>query len=213
MRAHNFKDRVGHRYGRLVVLRIAPDIVPPAWICQCDCGDETTVPSRSLTTYERDGLGCGCRWKVRHGMSHSRTFVSWRSMHLRCSDARSGSYERYGAVGIAVCSRWNDFDTFLADMGQAPSEKHTIDRIDSTKGYALENCRWLSVAEQTSSRKSAIWVPHDGTRKTLKQCADATGIPYKTLYRRYARGARGDALFREVKQNAPTPAEAEPKAS
>jgi hypothetical protein len=53
----------------------------------------------------------------------------------------------YGGVGITVCERWRSFAKFLADMGERPRDK-TIDRIDGTKGYYKENCKWSTDIEQ-----------------------------------------------------------------
>ena len=34
------------------------------------------------------------------------------------------------------------FKQFVDDMGEKPSKKHSMDRIDNDKGYSKENCRW-----------------------------------------------------------------------
>jgi hypothetical protein len=56
-----------------------------------------------------------------------------------------------------VCDRWNSsFDAFLSDMGEAPTVKHTIDRINAAKGYEPENCRWATHFEQVNNRRGAL---------------------------------------------------------
>jgi hypothetical protein len=73
-------------------------------------------------------------------------------MRNRCENERTPDYERYGARGIAVCAEWQDFEAFIADMGPAPTDLHTIDRRDNALGYSAENCRWATQSQQQRNR-------------------------------------------------------------
>jgi hypothetical protein len=79
-------------------------------------------------------------------------------MMQRCHNPNSKVYKNYGAKGIAVADDWKTFEGFWADMGEGYQDDLTIDRIDSSKGYFKENCRWLSHAENSSetSRKRKV---------------------------------------------------------
>lgn len=89
-----------------------------------------------------------------HGFYGTSTYKSWQSMKERCYNPKSTSYFRYGEKGITICNRWLDsFENFLADMGERP-EGTTIDRIDGSKGYCKENCRWATKIDQSRNRKS-----------------------------------------------------------
>lgn len=81
-------------------------------------------------------------------------------MRQRCYNPKSSSYKNYGAKGIGVCERWRGrgaLERFLEDMGPRPEgllpsgrSRWTLDRIDSTKDYSPDNCRWVDWWEQNS---------------------------------------------------------------
>lgn len=54
--------------------------------------------------------------------------------------------------GIKVCERWDNFFTFLADMGERPTKLHTLDRIDRNGDYEPGNVRWATKSEQQVNR-------------------------------------------------------------
>ena len=91
-----------------------------------------------------------------------RLSVIYSGMVHRCTNPANTSYKRYGAVGIKVAKEWltnrNEFLKWSIMNGY--KENLTIDRIDGTKGYYPENCRWVTVKVQgqnvrTSSRNTS----------------------------------------------------------
>jgi hypothetical protein len=41
-------------------------------------------------------------------------------------------------------------------MGHRPADEYQIDRIDNTKGYCKENCRWLPKCENTGRQNNRL---------------------------------------------------------
>lgn len=90
----------------------------------------------------------------RHGYSKMPIYDCWVAMKARCRIKHHPLYKYYGARGISFCERWEKFDNFLADMGQKPSAKHTLDRVDNDGWYTPENCRWVTIQEQQKNRSN-----------------------------------------------------------
>lgn len=126
--------------------------------------------------------------------SGTRTYYAWRSMRDRCYNSKNASFEHYGGRGIEVCEQWRqDFDKFVADMGEAPEGK-SLDRIDNDLGYSPENCRWATIKEQLNNQRRNHRITHDGKTQTLAQWADELGIRIDTLHKRIQRMSAEKAL-------------------
>lgn len=121
-------------------------------------------------------------------------------MRLRCRDPKAANYDNYGGRGIKVCDRWNNsFKNFLTDMGERPSAAHTIDRIDSDKGYAPGNCRWATKAEQVNNRRNAVNLTFNGRTLNAKQWADELGLSVACIRKRIANGWSIDRVLSPVR--------------
>ncbi len=82
----------------------------------------------------------------------SKTYDTWYNMRRRCNDETHLTAIRYKSAGITCCDAWRDYRVFLSDMGPQP-ENTTLDRIDGTKGYSKENCRWATSFEQSDNKR------------------------------------------------------------
>ena len=109
----------------------------------------------------------------------------WSSMKQRCYDANCPNYENYGGRGIKVCERWEEsFYNFYDDMGERPSNKHQLDRIDNDGDYTPENCRWVVQKLQANNKRNNRLLTVDGITKTLANWSDELGINRTTIQQR-----------------------------
>ena len=113
-----------------------------------------------------------------------RTKHIWRSMWNRCGGLKGDvkGAAKYKGI-ITVCDRWRSFENFISDMGLAP-EGYSLDRIENSKGYYRENCRWATAKEQTRNRSITVKVQYLGKEWFLKDLAEHLGIRYDTLWNR-----------------------------
>lgn len=123
--------------------------------------------------------------RYRHGMSDTRVHNIWLGMVDRCRNDRSGNY---GKRGIRVCSRWERFENFLADMGEPPGPRYSIDRIDVNGHYDPSNCRWATRKEQARNTRRNTHLTLRGETKTLVEWCEALGLKPPTVCVRLANG-------------------------
>lgn len=97
----------------------------------------------------------------KHGMWKSPTYRTWAQMKQRCTNPKSTGYNYYGGRGIGYDPAWEEFLSFVEDMGSRP-EGMTLDRIDNTQDYRKDNCRWQTPKEQANNRTNNIIVEIDG---------------------------------------------------
>lgn len=97
-------------------------------------------------------------------MSRTPTYESWAAMRARVK-RKDKKHQCYS--GLEVCKRWDYFKNFLEDMGERPVGK-TIDRIDSTKGYFKENCRWSTLSVQAKNARTTSGSGYRGVYEIKK---------------------------------------------
>jgi hypothetical protein len=117
------------------------------------------------------------------GAELSPTYNSWRKMVERCNNPKDISYHNYGALGITVCDKWKKFAGFLEDMGERP-EGASLDRINSSGPYRLENCRWSSRKVQANNKRTNRLITYNGETKTMSEWSEITGVKVGTIWRR-----------------------------
>lgn len=181
----------GLRFGQLTTIKIdRPSNRTQYWLCKCDCGEYTVKNLHELLTRKRKSCGClerttGFTSNLKHGLNKTREHNIWVGIKKRCRNKNSIGWKHYGSKGIDYCDRWEDFINFISDMGPAPTSNHTIDRIDRTKGYCPENCRWATMKEQNQNKPNNVWVEYDGKRMILSDWAKYIRMDVSTVFKLY----------------------------
>lgn len=189
-----FKD--GQKVGNCFYVKDRPDIKPYTH-AEFLCGEcETNFVS--IVNNVKKGVSCPeCGRKrtrdasITHGESNSsKEYNAWINIKNRCSNENNPAYKNYGGRGIVVCDRWiNSFESFLADMGRAPSKDHSIDRYpnNDSGNYGPDNCRWGTDEQQARNKRNNRYITYKGKARLLVEFAKGMNIPRTTLHQRIFR--------------------------
>lgn len=199
-------DLTGQRFDRLAVIGMDDvDSRKTYWVCQCDCGNIKSVRSDGLISGNVRSCGClkkeqdktnfaksECNQKyIKTGfkVGGTRLYRIWQGMKRRCYKKSEPCYDRYGGRGITVCDEWkNDFVAFYNwATNNGYSDELTIDRIDNSKGYSPDNCRWVTQTEQARNRRSNINITIGNSTRTLVEWCEIFDINYSLASSRYQR--------------------------
>lgn len=162
-------------------------------VCRCHCGRVEV----QLLGNIRSGKSKGClscrvakvaKKKTRHGKSYTRIHNIWCGIVGRCSNPNIRCWKYYGGRGIEICDRWRVFENFYADMGEPPTSKHEIDRINPDGNYEPSNCRWATRVEQVRNRRNAIKVEYAGELRSIGEISEITGVRSPLIASRLRKG-------------------------
>lgn len=184
-------ELINKRFGRLTVIERAEDQFTPSgrkiirYRCRCDCGNETIVAKWHLTSGKI--MSCKCYQRERqinsntkHGGTNTHLYNVWCDMKARCSDV---SNSNYGGKGISICPEWlHDFKAFAKwSYKHGYARNLSIDRINNSKGYSPDNCRWTTYKVQANNTSRNHYVTIDGETHTIAEWCDIKGLNYKTV--------------------------------
>lgn len=160
------------------------------WPCGCDCGHVGLIWAPSLTSGDSTNCGCVRRKKLvarngTHGLTSHPLYQRWSGMIARCEDPNNSGYPNYGGRGIRVCESWRkSFKAFLDNMGEPPTPKHTLDRIDNDGDYEPNNCRWVTGKQNSRNTRKNRLIEFRGETLALVEWGERLGIAPKTLHAR-----------------------------
>ena len=191
MRGH---DLTGRRFGRLIAVQKSTSRYKRAfWLCRCACGTMKPVATKELLRGRTQSCGCLLRDgyentpNYSNGKYKSAEFSTWKKMCSRCLNPKDCNFTRYGGAGITVCKEWKlSFLSFLHDMGTRPKGTTSIDRIDNSKGYYKDNCRWATPKQQARNRGNNVTITFKGETRCIAEWSALLGISRYFVRKRMA---------------------------
>lgn len=187
-------DITSEKFNLLSVVRLHKRTNRTYWECECDCGNTTIVEGHKLKSGHTRSCGCIAKAELiarstKHGMTNSPEYFAWKNLINRCEREKDIRFEKYGKRGIFVCDEWrNDFSAFFRDVGERPSDRHSIDRIDNNDGYHKNNCRWATAHQQTRNRSTNIIVEINGVSMCIHDWFSEYGLGKSSYYRKISKG-------------------------
>jgi hypothetical protein len=108
------------------------------------------------------------------------------------ADGTGNQYQRIIYADIDCCPEWDRFEPFSEWAKANGYEDHlTLDRIDNTKGYSPDNCRWATSTTQARNRRNTVLNEvcvkvmryfHYEKNRTIADIARAHNLNYHTAY-------------------------------
>lgn len=132
--------------------------------------------------------------RVIHGDIETRLYSIWKNLRQRIQNPKLPKAHRY--YGKTLEPSWETFGGFkLWALATGYTDTLTIDRIDPLLGYTIDNCRWITLSENSaraSIRKNnpnvkitTVQVPDIFAMRALgytqQQIADKYGIARTTV--------------------------------
>lgn len=175
---------IGQKFNRLTIIKLlGKKSGHNNYLCQCDCGKYI----ESLPTNFKQGKvkSCGCLRKegsnLKHGLKKHYLYSKWVGIKSRCYAKSCPSNKNYGGRNIIIFQEWKDnfklfYDWILNNLGDRPSTRHSLDRINNNGNYEPGNLRWATYRMQAqNSRLSKI------TEETVRKIYDLYFIHNKTV--------------------------------
>lgn len=159
------EDLTGKKFGRLTIIERKDKVNKKtgkktvAWICKCDCGNESWVRSGALTS-KKPIISCGCRQKEIIEERTQKDRISYL-ISIVYKDYKANAKKRGFSFDLTIeefkelikqpcyyCGEINSNEK--KDMVWKNKESYTVsdtvlkyngvDRVDNTLGYKLFNC-------------------------------------------------------------------------
>jgi len=100
----------------------------------------------------------GCTRKCASNKGGTKRLCKIReSMIARCNNKQHVSFLNYSSNNIKVCDEWltNSSSFYTWALSNGYRDDLTLDRIDNSKGYFPENCRWSDKKIQSQNSSQA----------------------------------------------------------
>lgn len=140
------ENLIGKRFGMLTVIGIdAQQNRRVKWHCECDCGNFKNIPAIYLKSGESSSCGC----KTKRSGKENPLWSGHEEISGRVwASVKHSAVKRKIIFDLSIKDAWNTFlkQERLCALTKIPlvmGENASLDRIDSSKGYTIDNIQWL----------------------------------------------------------------------
>lgn len=171
----------GQRFGKLLVISVAPSSAYytktgklrttfSMWNCRCDCGTDCIVAGTSLKKGKTKSCGCKRREsKYSLGMAFGEVYRRYRQGAKKRGIQFELTQEQFTQLILSPCWYTGRVPSNTLQYNDGiPLTYNGIDRIDSSKGYTVENC--VPCCYEINRAKSDM--PQEAFLSMIKECAD-----------------------------------------
>ena len=173
-----FKDRTGDKHGRLTVISHSgkDHRNKHLWLCLCECGNEKVAVGDNLSSGKSNSCGCLkteflARRGNQYGLYEDRevALLKVQYSHLKRRNKLKGfsdviSLDEFCTISKSPCKYCGlEYSKEIEDrVNESKKQKRLsdhvlkcngIDRVDSSKGYTVENsvacCKYCNTAKNT----------------------------------------------------------------
>lgn len=149
------------------------------------CGYEIVKPFNHFSA--PSAITNNCKHLDRSGNYYNFNQYTWDNKRIgaifngikdRCYNKNNKSYRWYGEKGVKVYKEWIDnpklFETWALSNGY--KDDLTIDRIDESKDYCPENCRWITNSNNAKYKSTTSLIEVNGEIHSGKDWAKILGF-------------------------------------
>lgn len=163
------------------------------WLFRCECGAFKACEEYSVRSGRIKSCGClnyenlkSGNNRRKHGKHGTRLYRIWKGIHARC-DHPIGKSQCY--KNVFYCDEWKNFEPFYEwSMSHGYQDNLSIDRIDNDRGYSPDNCRWVTLSQQSINKKTTRFIQYKGYIKALSEWVSIYQFNRINFYRRVEKG-------------------------
>lgn len=184
------KNLIGEKFGKLTVLSLNERVGNKRqlyWNCICECGKLCVRNGENLKSGYVKSCGCIKKGNIKHGLCKKHPLYRvWCAMKERCVNINNHKYKNYGGRGIKVCDEWknNFMDFYNWAMNNGYKHGLTIDRINNNGNYEPNNCRWITMYEQSINKTNTVFVNYKSKQYALIELCKIKNINYLCVKQR-----------------------------
>jgi hypothetical protein len=138
---------------------------------------------------------------IKHGHKKdgktTHIYKLWENLKQRTGNPNHPRFADWGGRGVTMYAPWRDsfmpFALYITNtIGDRPTTKHSLDRINNAQGYIPGNLKWSTAKEQAANRRVGVmpqtrWLNFRGQDYSVNGFAKLIGKTHKAVMYRLSR--------------------------